>query len=73
MLTDREDAIRPWCAMAQFPGKKPFIGGTVIIHASANSSEIIDALRAHFLTFLPEGFEIVKPIAGAIFFNGDAE
>jgi hypothetical protein len=62
-------AIRPWCAKAQFPGKEPFVGGTVILPAEARADEIEAALHAHFLTFLPGGFTIIQPICGALFFQ----
>lgn len=65
------DAIRPWCAEAQFPGLKPFIGGTVVLPADAPSHAIEAALRDYFSTFLPPGFVILRPICGALFFQGD--
>jgi hypothetical protein len=66
-------AIRPWCAKAQYPGQKPFLGGTVVLDASARSDEIEAALRAHFLEFLPAGFEIIEPLCGALFFSAGVE
>jgi len=30
--------------------------------------EVEDALRTHFLGFLPDGFEIIEPVQGAMFF-----
>lgn len=62
------DAIRPWCAEAEFPGLKPFLGGTITLPATARHDEIIAALEAHFRTFLPPGFSIVRPVCGALFF-----
>jgi hypothetical protein len=64
-----DSAIRPWCAKAQFPGLKTFIGGTVTMPADARSDEIENALHAHFLTFLPAGFNIIEPVCGALFFQ----
>jgi hypothetical protein len=61
-------AVRPWCAKAQFPGLKPFIGGTVPMPSDAKAHEVEDALRAHILTFLPDGFDIIEPICGSLFF-----
>lgn len=63
-------SIRPWCAEAQYPGKRAFIGGTITMPADAQSHEIEAALRDHFLTFIPPGFVIIKPVCGAIFFQG---
>lgn len=62
-------AIRPWCAKVRYPGLKPFLGGTVVIPADAQAHEIEAALRKHFLTFLPPGFEIIEPLCGALFFS----
>lgn len=61
-------AIRSWCATAQYPQLQTFLAGTVIIPASATSQEIEAAVRAHFLRFLPPGFEIIKPRCGALHF-----
>lgn len=66
-------AIRPWCAKAQYPGLKPFMGGTVLIPHDARIDQIEAALEAHFLTFLPPGFQIIEPVAGALFFNDEGE
>ena len=65
-------AIRPWCAIAVYPGLKEFIGGTVVLPADAQSHEIEAALRDHFATFIPPGFKVIKPVAGAMFFQGEA-
>lgn len=65
------DAIRPWCAWAQYPGKAPFLGGTVTLSAEAMAHEVDAALRAHFLTRLPDGFQILEPVAGSLFFHGE--
>ena len=61
-------SIRPWCAIAQFPGFKEFLGGTVIMPDEAKSHEIEEALQKHFSEFLPPGFIIVKHVAGSLFF-----
>lgn len=62
-------ATRPWCAIAQYPGLKRFIVGTVVLPAKARHDEIIDALTAHALTLIPPGFTIVEPRCGALFFH----
>lgn len=63
------EAIRPWCAKAQFPGLAPFILGTICLPASAQSHEIEAALYAHGRIFLPTGFTIIEPLCGALFFQ----
>lgn len=65
--------VRPYCAEAQFPGMKPFVGGTVVVSADARHDEIMAALQEHFSTFLPDGFEIIRPVAGALFFVEEEE
>jgi hypothetical protein len=67
----RDRAIRPWCAEAQFPGLAPFMLGTVILPHDAQTHEIEAALAAHARTFLPDGFRIIAPVAGAIFFQAE--
>lgn len=66
-------AIRPWCAVARFPGKERFLAGTITLPAEAQAPEIDRALRGHFLRFLPDGFEIIQPVAGALFFQAEQE
>lgn len=66
-MTDRQ--IRPWCAIAQFPGLKKFRFGTITLPVEARHDEIVAALRTHALTFLPDGFEIIEPRCGALFFQ----
>jgi hypothetical protein len=63
------DAIRPWCAEAAYLGLEPFIGGTIYLPAKAQAHEIEAALLAHFRSFLPDGFTIVRPVCGALFFQ----
>ena len=65
-------AVRPWCAVARYQGLQEFIGGTVVLPADAQSHEVIAALTAHFDQFLPPGFEVIRPVAGSLFFNGEA-
>lgn len=68
------DAVRPWCAKARYPGLKTFLGGTVTMQADAAAHEVEAALNAHFLTFLPPGFEIIEPVCGSLFFSsGDRD
>lgn len=62
-------AIRPWCAVAQYPGKLSFLVGTVQVPATARHDEIIAALRDYALTFLPDGFDIIEPRCGSLFFQ----
>ena len=51
------NAIRPWCALAQYPGKRRFRVGTITMPAALTSS------------MLPEGFEIIEPLCGALVFQ----
>ena len=67
------DAIRPWCAKAVYPGLREFVGGTIAMPADAAAHEIEAALDAHFRTFLPDGFKIVEPACGALFFQPDGD
>lgn len=60
--------IRPWCAKIQYPGLKPCVGGTITMPADAQYHEIEAALTAHFLTFIPPGFQILEHMCGAIFY-----
>lgn len=64
-----KEAIRPWCAKAQYPGLKPFIMGNITMPSDARHDEIVDALQAHALTFIPPGFIIIEPMGGALFFQ----
>ena len=64
-------AIRSWCAVAKYPELDRFLAGSVVIAAEATSQEIEEALRGHFLRFLPPGFDIIKPRCGALHFVGD--
>ncbi|WP_143732990.1 hypothetical protein [Pontibaca methylaminivorans] len=63
------NANRPWCAKARYPGLDPFLGGTVVMPADAASHEVETALIEHFRRFLPDGFEIIEPVCGALFFT----
>ena len=65
------NAVRPWCAIAQYPGLKRFLVGTVALTDKARHDEIIDALTTHALTILPPGFTIIEPRCGALIFQED--
>ena len=65
------DAIRPWCAVAKFPGMEPFLMGTVTLPAGARQDEIEAALQAHGKSMLPDGFAILDMKCGALFFHGE--
>lgn len=64
----QDNAVRPWCAEAIYPGLKTFVVGTVAVAADARHDQIVEALRDHALTFLPPGFTIVRPLGGSLFF-----
>lgn len=67
------NAFRPWCAEARYPGLKPFMLGTIAMPHDAPSHEIEAALVRHARTFLVEGFEIIRPVCGALFFHPEEE
>ena len=66
------NAIRPWCAKAEYPGLQPFLFGAVEMPNTAQSHEIEAALSALALTFLPPGFKITDTRCGAIFFHEES-
>ncbi len=60
--------VRPWCAIAKYPGKKPFCVGTVVLPDDTRHDCVIDALYEHAYQSLPDGFTIVELVPGALFF-----
>jgi hypothetical protein len=64
-----EIAIRPWCVKAQYPGLEPFVAGTVTLPLGARHDEIMDALDAMLKRILPQGYVMLEPLCGSIFFN----
>lgn len=64
-----DKAIRPWCAVAVYPGLAEFTLGTITMPADARHDEIEAALAEHAAMFLPPGFKIIKPMCGALFFQ----
>jgi hypothetical protein len=64
-------AVRPWCAIAQYPGLQRFLVGTVMLPANARHDEINDALTTHALTILPPGFSIIEQRCGDLIFQED--
>lgn len=67
------EAIRPWCAVAQYPGLQEFLVGTVTMPAGARHDEVEKALYKCASEFLPPGFLIMKPMCGAVFFQETEE
>lgn len=65
--------IRPWCAVAIYPGLAEFTLGTITMPADARHDEIEAALAKHAAQFLPPGFKIIKPMCGALFFQGECD
>ncbi|QXN72314.1 hypothetical protein RCKEEF_85 [Rhodobacter phage RcKeef] len=73
-------AIRAWCCEMQWPGRKPFIFGTVYMENKDQIAAVESALIARFNekmtdilpveTPLPK---IVKLMPGAIFFVSEGE
>lgn len=70
-MSEMTQAVRPWCGEAVYPGLEPFALGTIIMPHDAQHHEIEAALHRHALTFLPDGFEIIRPVCGALFFNAE--
>lgn len=64
-------ANRSWCAKAQYPNLQAFVIGTITMPSDARHDEIIAALNDHALRFIPQGFQIIEPLCGALFFQGD--
>ncbi|QXN72711.1 hypothetical protein RCZAHN_102 [Rhodobacter phage RcZahn] len=62
-------AVRPWCAEAVFPGKKKFIGGTLVMPSHAQHHEVEAAMMDFLGEMLPSGFTIIKLMPGALFFQ----
>lgn len=61
-------AIRPYCGVANYPGKKPFLFGSVAIPADARHDEIVTALLAYAAEILPPGLQLLSVRAGSLFF-----
>lgn len=72
--------FRPWLGRFQYPGKKEFWAGTVILPRETPVHEIEAALKAKFTDFwnglLPDSYThppMIGMEAGAIFFVPDEE
>ena len=62
-------AIRPWCVRAQYTGLEPFVAGTVTLPVDARHDEIMAALDDMLTRILPQGYVILEPLCGSIFFT----
>ncbi|WGD31313.1 hypothetical protein AncyloWKF20_05665 [Ancylobacter sp. WKF20] len=65
--------MRHWCALIQFPDKKPLIYGTVFARHGAPEHEVEQALRASITQHLPDGWTLKSMLPGAIFFVPEGE
>ncbi|HWJ71889.1 MAG TPA: hypothetical protein VNX29_01870 [Kaistia sp.] len=63
--------LRRWCAVIEFPGKAPIMFGTEFVRHGAPDREVEDALRAAITEHLPDGWNLVNMIPGAIFFTAE--
>jgi hypothetical protein len=68
--------MQTWCARYQWPGRKPFIFGTVAL-ARAPQHEVEAALRAEFtrrmMSILPDGMplpDLLQLLPGALILVG---
>lgn len=67
----RDAMHKPWSAKAVYEGLKPIICGTITMPVDAMQHEIEDAMRKKMSEHLPEGFQILELMCGAVFFVGD--
>ena len=63
--------MRPWCALARYPGLDPFHYGTVSLRPQDGEEAARIALAERMLTRLPPGFEILSVMRGSMVFQGD--
>lgn len=63
-----EMAIRPWCVKAQYPGLEPFVAGDITLPVEARHDEIMNALDSMLKRILPQGYIMLEPLCGSIFF-----
>lgn len=66
---DGTTPMRRWCALICYPSKKPVMYGTLFARPDAPLEEIRAAMISDILERLPEGFEIVNLLPGAIWFQ----
>jgi hypothetical protein len=58
----------PWCGVARYPDRQPFLFGTAALPSDARQDEIEAALTTLALQHLPPGFSLTGGIRGSIFF-----
>ena len=65
-------ANRIWVGMCEFPGKKRFYLGNVVMPLEAMDHEIQKALVELWDSIIPyPAPDYIRPIPGAIFFSGE--
>jgi hypothetical protein len=67
-MADNQKAMKEWCGKIKFPELKPLIAGTLFIEANAKMNEVEEGFRKLFNKHLPDTYEIVDMIPGAIWF-----
>jgi hypothetical protein len=61
--------VRPWCAVAQYPDKAPFLFGTVAMPDGSRHDQVIEAILEAAGKVLPEGLDILEIKCGSLFFQ----
>lgn len=64
---------RYWCAVIQYPGKRPVIYGSTMVEANAPTHYVEQLLRESISRHLPDGWKIVNMVPGALWFAEEAE
>jgi hypothetical protein len=58
----------PWCGLARYPDRPPFLFGTTTLPSDARQDQIEAALTTLALQHLPPGFTLIECKRGSIFF-----
>jgi len=70
-VNNRQNANQVWVGKCEFPGKKPFLLGNVVLPYGSMDHEVQTALKALWDDIIPyPGPDYIRPIPGAIFFTG---
>lgn len=71
MAENRVD--RCWCAVIQYPDRKPVFYGVVAMPTDAKMHDVESSMMAAILERLPEGFKIVDLVPGMMVFVSEKE